>query len=437
MNALLAAPLAPRLVVVAIFGALGGTAVHVVVERLSRRFGSDAAKRHDEPARMPGRRALSWIPLIGCWLARTGREEAAQRAAARRLGIELSGSFGAAALYAWEVGADGLLADAPAVLPPAVALVVHLQFAAHALLFFWMMAASLIDIDEKIIPDELTVPATLVGLVLAAALPWCLLPDLVPPVAPGWWGAVELLDWPFMTLASPAAWPDALGGAPRFGSLAIAWLCYAGWCFALLPRTWYARHGVGRAVALCWARVARESSSRRIAVLAMVGWAVIAGAWWLGGRNWQGLLSALVGLGAAGGLTWAVRLIAGRAMRREALGFGDVTLMAALGTLLGWQACLLVFLLAPLAGLVYGVFQLWIARDHEIPYGPFLCLAAAWVVVFWADVWDVAAPRFELGWIVPAMVVGGLALLGGLLAVLGALKRFVAAARDKRDDTPS
>ena len=48
-----------------------------------------------------------------------------------------------------------------------------------------MAAASLIDIDEKTIPDEITVPGTLLGLALAAVMPMALLPHVaVRPTAP-------------------------------------------------------------------------------------------------------------------------------------------------------------------------------------------------------------------------------------------------------------
>ena len=60
----------------------------------------------------------------------------------------------------------------------------------------------------------------------------------------------------------------------------------------------------------------------------------------------------------------------------EAMGFGDVTLMAMIGSFLGWQTSPMVFFLAPLAGLVVGLIQWFAYRDNVIPYGPFLCLAA-------------------------------------------------------------
>ena len=80
--------------------------------------------------------------------------------------------------------------------------------------------------------------------------------------------------------------------------------------------------------------------------------AVVIGTWLAGATRWESLLSALVGLAFAGGLIWSVRIIAGRALGVEAMGFGDVTLMAMIGTFLGWQAAFLVFFLAPLTAVL-------------------------------------------------------------------------------------
>ena len=129
-------------------------------------------------------------------------------------------------------------------------------------------------------------------------------------------------------------------------------------------------------------------------------------------------------MAASGLLVWIVRIVSSAVLGREAMGFGDVTLMAMLGTLLGWQACLIVFFLAPFAGLVVGFASLLLRRGPEIPYGPFLCLAAVTVLVRWKDLWNWAVGIFQLGWIVPAAVV--VCLIG--MALLLALWRLLRAA---------
>ena len=85
-----------------------------------------------------------------------------------------------------------------------------------------MAAASFIDIDEKTIPDLITIPGTLLGLILAAALPMAQLPHIAMRAAPQAisaqvelppLGAAQLEPGNSMyveptTLASPNSWPD-------------------------------------------------------------------------------------------------------------------------------------------------------------------------------------------------------------------------------------
>jgi leader peptidase (prepilin peptidase)/N-methyltransferase len=68
----------------------------------------------------------------------------------------------------------------------------------------------------------------------------------------------------------------------------------------------------------------------------------------------------------------------------ESMGGGDVKLLAMIGAFLGWQKALLTFFLAPFLGIVIGVINLVTKKDHTIPYGPFLSIAAL-LSLFWAD----------------------------------------------------
>ncbi|MBU0503285.1 MAG: prepilin peptidase [Candidatus Omnitrophota bacterium] len=67
----------------------------------------------------------------------------------------------------------------------------------------------------------------------------------------------------------------------------------------------------------------------------------------------------------------------------ESMGGGDVKLLAMIGAFLGWQGAVLTFFIAPFFGLVVGVANLLIKKEHTIPYGPFLSLAAV-IVLFWS-----------------------------------------------------
>jgi prepilin signal peptidase PulO-like enzyme (type II secretory pathway) len=171
------------------------------------------------------------------------------------------------------------------------------------------------------------------------------------------------------------------------------------------------------AVRLIASRLRREFARPPLRLLLVAGSVAIVCVWWFGEQRWAGLLTALVGLVGSGGIVWAVRLIGTAALRREAMGFGDVTLMMMIGTFFGWQACLMAFFLAPFAGLLVGIAQFVLRRDDVIPYGPFLCLGAAAVVVKWAPIWMWAQQLFAMGGLVPAVLVVSLVLLGVLLGI--------------------
>jgi len=113
---------------------------------------------------------------------------------------------------------------------------------------------------------------------------------------------------------------------------------------------------------------------------------------------WVGVQGLLVGAG----LTQFVRKSASIALRREAMGFGDVTLMGMIGSFLGWQAAVLAFFLAPFLGLSHAAWKLITylgkrlsgrqlsSADREIPYGPYLSMAAASLLFVWRWIWPVS-----------------------------------------------
>lgn len=436
-------PLAVRLVIVYLVGSALGSIVNWAIYSLAWN------PRPISPwSRWPvGMAPRTWrdrLPILGWW--RLKREVAIHgpRFWWRPAALEITLGLALAWLYWWEVERLGLVRGqifGVAILPPLWT--VHWEFISHALLLCLMAAASFIDIDEKIIPDEITIPGTLLGLILATAVPMSLLPNVSerfgPPVGGGAPAQQLLLKKgvPLLgpqggrmmleptTAVAPSEWPPEWGG-PRHGmSLVIALACYWLWCFALAPRIWRGRRGPLFALQLIGSRLRREFARGPLLVLFLVGSVAIAGVWWFGEHSWAGLLTALIGLVGSGGIVWAVRIIGTAALRREAMGFGDVTLMMMVGTFLGWQACLIAFFLAPFAGLLVGISQFVLRRDDVIPYGPFLCLGSAAVVVYWARIWLWGQDLFAVGMLVPAVLVVCLVLLGLILAVWRVIKEFL------------
>jgi prepilin signal peptidase PulO-like enzyme (type II secretory pathway) len=237
-----------------------------------------------------------------------------------------------------------------------------------------------------------------------------------------------------VTPVAPKAWPPEWGRPRQWQSLAVALSCYWLWCFALAPRIWRGRRGPLFAVGLIARRVWAEFRRPPLRWMLIFGSAAIVGVWALGEKAWAGLFTALVGLVGSGGIVWAVRLIGTAALRREAMGFGDVTLMMMVGTFLGWQACLITFFLAPFAAILVGLVQLILRRDDEMPYVPYLCLAAAAVVVAWAPIWSWARAVFNEGLLVPLVLAICLALLGVMLAIWRMIKTALFGFRDHERD---
>lgn len=68
----------------------------------------------------------------------------------------------------------------------------------------------------------------------------------------------------------------------------------------------------------------------------------------------------------------------------ESMGGGDVKLLAMIGAFMGWKMALLTFFLAPFLGIAIGIGNLITKKDHTIPYGPFLSIAAL-LSLFWGN----------------------------------------------------
>jgi len=103
----------------------------------------------------------------------------------------------------------------------------------------------------------------------------------------------------------------------------------------------------------------------------------------LGGFLW-GVGGAAFGFLLMHGLAVLGRLV----FQKEALGFGDVKLMAAVGAFFGIRAVLAVLFLGSLLGALVGVLLILTGRrtfGRHIPFGPYL-VAAVFVWMFWGPV---------------------------------------------------
>jgi len=286
---------------------------------------------------------------------------------------------------------------------------IAVRHAAHLVLAGLLVAAAWVDLRYRVIPDVITMPGALLGLLWTAADPTILMP--VPhEVARSF--AAPRIEWDQLgafgglRTASIPAW---LGACPTPGGAAIALAAFVAWwwtCTAPLTDP-------EDRLASPWRR---RLDPRRIVLMA--GALGIMLAWWRGGVSWHAQLASLTGIVVAAGLVWLIRLGASWALAQEAMGFGDVTLMAMVGAWLGWQTAVIVFFLGVFLGLGHGVVQVLLHGEIEMPFGPSLCAACVLAVVGWRTAWRLAGPFFEdplaLGCVLALVVVLSAAALAGL-----------------------
>jgi leader peptidase (prepilin peptidase)/N-methyltransferase len=102
---------------------------------------------------------------------------------------------------------------------------------------------------------------------------------------------------------------------------------------------------------------------------------------------------SLLGVVAGGGSIYLMGVFGSMVFRKEAMGGGDVKLMAMIGAFIGWKFTLLAFFIAPFLGLVSGVYVLVKKKDTVIPYGPYLSLAAVISLIYGETILKVLLPE--------------------------------------------
>ena len=377
----------------------------------------------NESARKP----FDYVPIIG-WPGRARDRAIYGRGFwVRPMLIEITWMIGLPWFYLWLAG-GGLVGQA--LLPSWQE--AETWFLLYSIFLGLMTTGTFIDFDEKIIPDEVTLPGTVIALVTAAAAPWSRLPEVVADIA-----GVSLRS---VTHAYPDQTPPV---APGWQELAIVLVIFAIWMWALLPKlsVWYC--GWGTSIRFMYAHAFRPKRKTKCELriknrslpgvtlflcgMLLVGSVAILIAWqFLPATNWHSLYGSFQGLAFGGAMIWSIRIVGTYALGKEAMGFGDVTLMAMIGATLGWQATLISFCCAMCVVILGLIVQLIITRDQELPFGPYLCAGAAIAIFRWHALWPSAARSvFQLGGFIWWVLAASLILMAVMLLSLQWLKSIV------------
>jgi leader peptidase (prepilin peptidase)/N-methyltransferase len=137
----------------------------------------------------------------------------------------------------------------------------------------------------------------------------------------------------------------------------------------------------------------------------------------------QSMIASVSGLLVGGGVTWGVRIAGSAIFKKEAMGFGDVKLMAMIGAFVGWQGSLLTLFLGCVFGAIVGSVLTLRSGNARIPFGPYLAMGAivtlfgqgsilTWLLVDWPE-WQRSNPSSVM-----VMLSVGMAALLGLLWII-------------------
>lgn len=96
------------------------------------------------------------------------------------------------------------------------------------------------------------------------------------------------------------------------------------------------------------------------------------------------LLRSVVGAASGGGILWLVAVVGKWAFKKDAMGLGDVKLLAAIGAFLGVPGVIYTILASSIAGTVIGLTLIGLGGHQwrsRLPYGPYLAAGAvSWIL---------------------------------------------------------
>ncbi|MCK4871679.1 MAG: prepilin peptidase [Phycisphaerales bacterium] len=303
------------------------------------------------------------------------------------------------------------------------------MFVAHAVLIASLVAMTLIDARHFIIPLEIPWVVTIVGLIANVTetfthnrlTAWHGWDD------PGRWALVPATSWMWLAVALAGCAGLAIGiMLLKAGLLRHSFEDYDEWeqqerarvatergeddeAASSVPAEAEQAHAPARPMDLAddgafdpaaYPHVRREMVRELLFLAPCLGLMMLA--WQVGTRlGWSGeppawlmaVGGSMLGYLVGGGAVWGTRILGSLAFDKEAMGLGDVHMMAAVGAVLGWVDPILTFFFAaPFLGIAYAVgilgpARLFTSMRKPLPYGPFLALGIIIVML--------AKPEYE------------------------------------------
>ena len=238
---------------------------------------------------------------------------------------------------------------------------------AYCVILAGFVVATFIDFEHFIIPDEITIGGTVAGVLLSFAMP--ILHLQTTNLASVWWSLIGAAS------GFAALWLVVQLGKLAFGRKRLRF-------DDPQPFTWTRRDQEADFVVgsdqMLWSDFFYRGNEQVLMDCVEVGIdgerfenaAVRCTCDWLhlGDRKWE-----LVKVDVIRGVVREVTL------PREAMGFGDVKFIAAIGAFLGWKAVGFTIMSASTIGALVGILSI-VARRREfsakIPFGPYLALGA-------------------------------------------------------------
>ena len=108
-----------------------------------------------------------------------------------------------------------------------------------------------------------------------------------------------------------------------------------------------------------------------------------------------GLLGSFFGYLVGCAVVWGTRIFGTLGFGKEAMGLGDVHILAAVGAVCGWIVPSLVFFAAPFMAMLWALHLLASGKQRELPYGPWLAAATLVVIIFYDAIIKVLEPSFK------------------------------------------